>query len=317
MKKILITGACGFIGFHLSKKLCETGYRVIGVDNLKNLNKKLQHDRLKILKKLKLFEFKKIDLTDNLNQKLNDKFYAIIHLAAKPGVRESQKNSEIYFKNNIVGFYNIIELAKKNSKLFLYASSSSVYGDNQLKNIGSKENKTKITSLSFYALTKEINENFANYYSSNGLKCFGMRFFSVYGEYGRPDMAYYKFPLLAIKNKVIELNNGGNDFRDFTHVDDVVDGIIKLLNRSVKIKGGQVFNFGSNTPVQVKNLINIIQKKLNIKVKTRYKRKNKLDPKITNADISYSKKMFKYFPKISFNKGYSDFIHWFIKYNKK
>ena len=110
-EKILITGACGFIGFHLSKKLCETGYRVIGVDNLKNLNKKLQHDRLKILKKLKLFEFKKIDLTDNLNQKLNDKFYAIIHLAAKPGVRESQKNSEIYFKNNIVGFYNIIELA--------------------------------------------------------------------------------------------------------------------------------------------------------------------------------------------------------------
>jgi UDP-glucuronate 4-epimerase len=316
MKKILITGACGFIGFHLSKKLCETGYRVIGVDNLKNLNKKLQRDRLKILMKLKLFEFKKIDLTDNLNKKLNDKFYAIIHLAAKPGVRESQKNSEIYFKNNIVGFYNIIELAKKNSTLFLYASSSSVYGDNQLKNTGSKENKTKITSLSFYALTKEINENFANYYSSNGLKCFGMRFFSVYGEYGRPDMAYYKFPLNALKNKKLFLNNKGNDLRDFTHVSDVVDGIKRLIVKAPKIKRSNIFNFGTNRPTKVKKILEILKKETKLNLKIENKKKNKLDPDITNANIKNAKKIFGYKATIYFDQGYKNFLKWFLEYHK-
>lgn len=316
MKKILITGACGFIGFHLSKKLCETGYRVIGVDNLKNINKKLQRDRLKILMKLKFFEFKKIDLTDNLNKKLNENFHAIIHLAAKPGVRESQKNSEIYFKNNIVGFYNIIELAKKNSSLFLYASSSSVYGDNQLKNIGSKENKTKITSLSFYALTKEINENFANYYSFNGLKCFGMRFFSVYGEYGRPDMAYYKFPLNALKNKKIFLNNKGNDLRDFTHVSDVVEGIKRLLAKATQIKKSNIFNLGTNKPVKVKKILEILRKETKLNLKIENKKKNKLDPDITNANIKNAKKVFGYKTKTNFDQGYKNFLRWFIEYHK-
>ena len=316
MKKILITGACGFIGFHLSKKLCETGYRVIGVDNLKNINKKLQRDRLKILMKLKFFEFKKIDLTDNLNKKLNENFHAIIHLAAKPGVRESQKNSEIYFKNNIVGFYNIIELAKKNSNLFLYASSSSVYGDNQLKNIGSKENKTKITSLSFYALTKEINENFANYYSFNGLKCFGMRFFSVYGEYGRPDMAYYKFPLNALKNKKIFLNNKGNDLRDFTHVSDVVEGIKRLLAKATQIKKSNIFNLGTNKPVKVKKILEILRKETKLNLKIENKKKNKLDPDITNANIKNAKKVFGYKTKTNFDQGYKNFLRWFIEYHK-
>ena len=261
MKKILITGACGFIGFHLSKKLCELGYFVVGIDNFLGQNKNLISQRLKILKKFKNFYFLKVDLSKSINLKSKNKYYAVIHLAAIPGVRESQKNSKKYFKNNIVSFYNIIEYSKNNSNLFLYASSSSVYGNNQKRKIGSDESTTKINSLSFYALTKEINEKFANFYSNKNFKCFGLRFFSVYGDYGRSDMAYYKFPLKVIEGNKIILNNQGNDLRDFTHISDVVAGIYKLILSAKKIKNSEVFNFGANRPVKVKKIIHIIKKK--------------------------------------------------------
>ena len=316
MKKILITGACGFVGFHLSKKLCEIGYNVVGIDNFIGTSKQLMKSRLNILKKYKNFVFIKIDLSKNFDKKIKSKYYAIVHLAAKPGVRESQKNSKIYFENNIVSFYNIIQFAKKNSSVFLYASSSSIYGDNQKKNVGSIESYTKIKSLSFYAFTKEINEKFANFYSDKSFKCFGLRFFSVYGSYGRPDMAYFKFPFNALKGKKIILNNSGNDYRDFTHVSDVVIGIEKLIVSAKKIKKSGVFNFGSNRPVRVKKIVELIKLKTHLKLKLINKKKNNLDPQITNADIRSAKKFFGYNPIVKFEEGYKDFLEWFLHYYK-
>jgi UDP-glucuronate 4-epimerase len=318
--KILVTGCCGFIGYHLCSKLTLLGFNVVGIDNLIVKNKELQLIRLKNLRKKKLFSFYKFDLADKKKlSKINGKFPIIIHLAAKPGVRESFNFPDIYFSNNIQGFFNIIEFARtRSTKVFMYASSSSVYGNNQKKNIGTIEKSQKLQPLSFYALTKEINESIASFMSKTyNFKSFGLRFFSVYGPYGRPDMAYYKFPLLIIKNKFIQLNNYGKDFRDFTHVDDVVNGIVKLLKKSPKINGGEIFNFGSNSPTKIKSLVDIIQNKLKIKVKIKNKAKNKFDPKITNADIKYSNKIFNYEPKINFQKGYNDFLDWFLMYHKK
>jgi UDP-glucuronate 4-epimerase len=316
MKKILITGACGFIGFHLSKKLCELGYFVVGIDNFVGQNKNLIKSRLEILKKLKNFSFFKIDLSKSFNLRTKNKYFAVIHLAAKPGVRESQKNSKKYFENNIVSFYNIIEYSKNNSNLFLYASSSSVYGNNQKRKIGSDEITTKIKSLSFYALTKEINEKFANFYCDKNFKCFGLRFFSVYGDYGRPDMAYYKFPLKALKKDKIILNNHGNDLRDFTHISDIVTGIQKLILSAKKIKNSEVFNFGANRPVKIKKIIFIMKKKINLKLIIQKKGKNKFDPLVTNANIKRSKNVFGYNPKVKFEEGYIKFLDWFIRYHK-
>jgi UDP-glucuronate 4-epimerase len=316
MKKILITGACGFVGFHLSKKLCEIGYSIVGIDNFIGDNKQLMKSRLIILKKYKNFHFRKIDLSKNFDKKIKSKYYAIVHLAAKPGVRQSQKNSKIYFENNIVCFYNVIQFAKKNSSIFLYASSSSIYGDNQKKNVGSIESYTKIKSLSFYAFTKEINEKFANFYSDKSFKCFGLRFFSVYGNYGRPDMAYFKFPLNALKYKKINLNNSGNDYRDFTHISDIVTGIEKLIISAKKIKKSEVFNFGTNKPIRVKKIIELIKLNSNLKLILINKKKNNLDPQVTNANIKRAKKIFGYNPIVKFEVGYKDFLEWFLRYYK-
>ena len=316
MKNILVTGACGFIGFHLSAYLCKNGFRVFGIDNFSCNDKKLLKSRLQILKRYKSFKFQKIDLSKNFEKKIKGQFYAIIHLAAKPGVRESEKKSQIYFKNNITAFYNIIEFAKKRTSTFIYASSSSVYGNNQIKKIGSRENHTQIKPLSFYALTKEINERFANLYSDKKLKCFGLRFFSVYGEYGRSDMAYYKFPLNALYEKKIILNNFGNDFRDFTHISDIVNGIQKLIKSANNIKKSENFNFGSNNPIKVKKIITMLKGRTKFKLRIINKGKNNLDPLVTNANIQRAKKVFGYNPVIKFEKGYSNFIDWFLKYHK-
>lgn len=315
MRNILITGACGFIGFHLSLKLCQSGYKVFGVDNFSCDNKKLLKSRLKILKKSKLFKFRKIDLSENFEKKIKGQFHAIIHLAAKPGVRESQKKSKIYFKNNVTAFYNVIDFSKKRTSTFIYASSSSVYGNNQKKKVGSKEDQTKIKPLSFYALTKEINERFANLFSDKNFRCFGLRFFSVYGDYGRSDMAYYKFPLNALNGNKILLNNFGNDLRDFTHISDIVSGIQKLIEKAKKIKKSEIFNFGSNKPIKVKSIITLLKDKTKLKPKIVHTGKNKLDPLVTNANIERAKKIFGYKPAVKFEKGYSQFLSWFLNYH--
>lgn len=319
--KILITGCAGFIGFHLIKKLLkEKNIEVVGIDNINNYyDIKLKHSRLKNLKKFNKFKFFKIDLTDvkkidNLFKKKKIDF--VINLAAQAGVRYSLKNPDQYINSNVLGFYNLLEKMKKyNVKNLLYASSSSVYG--KIKSKVFSEDLTTDKQISLYATSKKINEVFMNFYGSvYDISNIGMRFFTVYGPYGRPDMAYFKFPFNALKGKKIILNNSGNDYRDFTHVSDVVIGIEKLIVSAKKIKKSGVFNFGSNRPVRVKKIVELIKLKTHLKLKLINKKKNNLDPQITNADIRSAKKFFGYNPIVKFEQGYKDFLEWFLYYYK-
>ena len=229
---ILVTGVAGFIGFHTAKKLLIKGNKVVGIDNINNYyDKKIKLDRLKILKKIsgKNFKFFKKDIS-NYNDvekifKINSINY-VINLAAQAGVRYSLKYPKTYLKSNIYGFFNIIEISRKYKiKRLIYASTSSVYGSNIEQPFSEKH--TADHPIQFYAATKRSNELIAHAYSSlYKLETVGLRFFTVYGPWGRPDMALFKFVNNIIKNKVIEIFNYGNHSRDFTYIDDIVEGII-------------------------------------------------------------------------------------------
>ena len=212
--KYIITGCAGFIGFHISKKILDMGYKVYGVDNIDNYyDISLKKKRLKILKSYKNFFFSKFDLSNKKKLSLffkNKKNFYVIHLAAQAGVRLAKKNSKKYFKSNVEGFFNILENLKNNKpKLFIFASSSSVYGNQ--KKYPVKEDADISKPLSFYGATKSCNEIMSYSYSLNhNIKTVGLRFFSVYGPYGRPDMAYFKFTKALLLNKKFEVYNNGN-----------------------------------------------------------------------------------------------------------
>ena len=235
---ILVTGAAGFIGYHLIGKALNKNKEVIGIDNINSYyDINLKKDRINNLKKNKKFSFYKVDLSNY--KKLNNivkknKIKIIIHLAAQAGVRYSIKNTRTYFKSNLEGFFNILEVSRHNKiKHLIYASTSSVYGDS--KKFPLNENDRTDQPLSFYAATKKSNEVMAHSYSYiYKLPCTGVRFFTVYGPFGRPDMALFKFTKNIINNHPIELFNNGYHLRDFTYVDDVVDGIYSLINKQSK-----------------------------------------------------------------------------------
>jgi UDP-glucuronate 4-epimerase len=263
MKKILITGCAGFIGFHLCKNLLEKKKIIIGVDNINNYySVKLKKHRLKILSEYKNFFFKKInienkDLLDEILKK--NKINTIINLAAQAGVAYSMKKPEKYFKSNIQGFFNICDLAKKYKiKKIIYASSSSVYGDN--KNLPVKENY-KTNPLNYYAITKENNEKTAKYYSKIcSTKFVGLRFFSIYGPLGRPDMLIYKILNCFDNKEIFFLNNNGNHTRDFTYIDDAVSIVTKLINKKLK-RNNNIFNICNSRMVKLTHLIKLMRKK--------------------------------------------------------
>ena len=321
--KYIITGCAGFIGFHISKKILDMGYKVYGVDNIDNYyDISLKNKRLKILKSYKNFFFSKFDLSNKKKLSLffkNKKNFYVIHLAAQAGVRLAKKNSKKYFKSNVVGFFNILENLKNNKpKLFIFASSSSVYGNQ--KKYPVKEDADISKPLSFYGATKSCNEIMSYSYSLNyNIKTVGLRFFSVYGPYGRPDMAYFKFTKALLLNKKFEVYNNGNYYRDLTYIDDVVKSIIKLIIKSQKSKKiFDIFNIGRSKPVYIDNFVKIIIKKLG-------KKKNKrINIKSPNIDESYktysnSRKLFNYTnfrPKINFDKGIKMFVTWFQKQYK-
>ena len=268
---VLITGCAGFIGFHLSQLLIKKKIRVLGIDNISNYySQKLKNDRLNILKSNKsLFKFYKIDITDSNSLKKifnNNKFEVLIHLAAQPGVRYSINNPKKYISTNVNGFYNIIDLVREyNVKKFIYASSSSVYGISNkfpLKEFTSNTDSPE----SIYAATKKTNELIAHAYSKiYQIKTIGLRFFTVYGEYDRPDMAIYNFTNSILKRKKIDLYNKGKNSRDFTYVLDVVRLIYKLV-KSKKIKNYyNIYNISNNKNHSVKKMISILEKTLGIK----------------------------------------------------
>ncbi len=320
--KILVTGCAGFIGYHVCLKLLQNNkkYHVFGIDNMNNYyDVKLKFDRIKILKKYKNFKYYKLDIEKkNLINKnfLFNKYNIVIHLAAQAGVRYSIEKPEKYIDANIVGFFNILDESRKiRVDHFIYASSSSVYGNN--KNFPLNENENTDKPLSMYAATKKSNEVISYSYSNIfNLPTTGLRFFTVYGTLGRPDMSLYKFVNNTLKNKFSEVYNYGNHERDFTHVDDVTKIIIKLLHRpSKKSIPYQIFNIGSNSPKKLIHFIRLIEKIIGKRMKIKFKKLQDGDVKKTHADITRIQKKYGYEPKKSINEGIAEFVNWFKKRN--
>ena len=312
---IVVTGCAGFIGFHLTKNLLEKNKKVIGIDIIdKYYDPKKKKDRLKILNKYKNFKFFKIDLNkyDLIYSKIkNYKVELIIHLAAQPGVRISIKKPHNTLKQNLVPFINILEIARlKKVKKFLFASSSSIYGDTKIYPFVEKDNQN--VPVSVYGATKLSNEIIASSYSKNfNMKTIALRFFTVYGPYGRPDMAYYSFLDDLKKNKKIRVFNKGHMMRDFTYVDDVIKGIISLINFKMK-KNHDVINIGKGKPDQLMELIKLIEVNYKKKFKIEYtKNIPNGDIKKTFSNVNKAKKLIKWKPKVNLDEGIKRFVNWY------
>ena len=312
MQKILITGAAGFIGYHLSRSLLKDGALILGIDNLNNYyDTDLKEQRLKRLKSFRNFTFKKIDLIDE--KKLNNVFLnfnpsIVIHLAAQAGVRYSIENPRAYLDSNLIGFHNVIEQCRrcKINKL-IYASSSSIYGLNE-KIPFSVNDKTDYP-VSLYGATKKSNELVAHAYSHlYGVKTIGLRFFTVYGPWGRPDMAYFSFTKKIIEGRKIEVFNHGNMQRDFTYIDDIVDGIRNTIDKDFNF---EIFNLGNSKSEDLMTMIRIIEKELNIKANIVFKNMQAGDVFKTYADIKKSIKMLEFKPKVSLQIGLKKTIDWY------
>ena len=319
---ILITGCAGFIGFHLtSHMLINSKKSIIGIDNLNSYyDVDLKRDRLKILRKNKKFKFYKLNIADTSKISSLFKKYRIekiVNLAAQAGVRFSINNREEYFNSNVKGFFNILEMSKKYKvKHLVYASTSSVYGNSTKKPF--RENQSTDEPLSFYAASKKTNEILAYPYSYiHNIKISGMRFFSVYGPYGRPDMALYKFVDKMIKGKKIDLYNHGNHLRDFTYIDDVVKGIVNVLKKAPKKKiPFEIVNIGRGKPENLKDFLKVIKYELNIKKPFVVNKKMQLgDVYSTYASVNKLKKNYKYKPNTNINIGIKKCIQWYKKYN--
>ena len=318
---ILITGSAGFIGYHVSKKLLNLNYKIIGLDNINNYyDIKLKKKRLINLKKNKKFAFNKIDLCNysKLNNLIKkNKIKIIIHLAAQAGVRNSIKNPKNYFKSNLEGFFNILEVSRNNRiKHLIFASTSSVYGEN--KKFPLNENDKTDHPLSFYAATKKSNEVMAHSYSHiYKLPCTGVRFFTVYGPFGRPDMALYKFTNNIVKNKLIDLFNYGNHQRDFTYIDDVVDGVVSLIKKFPKKNTPyEIFNIGNGKSKKLIDYLKYIEKYLLKNAKIRKLPLQNGDIIKTHSNIKKLKNFTNYKPKTDIDLGISKFIEWFKDYHK-
>ena len=319
MEKILITGGAGFIGFHLSKKLLENNFFVVVIDNLNDYyDVELKNARLNILKKYKNFSFYRMDIV-NKNELLDlfdsNKFDIVINLAAQAGVRYSIDHPDSYINSNIIGFFNILECCRAFPvKHLLFASSSSVYGKNRKVPYKTTDNVDHPVSL--YAATKKSDELLAYAYSNlYNIKVTGLRFFTVYGPFGRPDMAYFSFTNDIIDNKVIKVFNNGDMYRDFTYIDDVVTSIINLLDKvPLEDENGvayKIYNIGNNNPVKISDFIEILEKELKKKAKKIYLPMQPGDVYETYADIDDLKKMTGFAPKTSLNEGLHKFVVWY------
>lgn len=328
--KVLVTGNAGFIGFHVCKKLLERGDTVVGLDNVNRYyDIGLKKNRLKLLKKIaekrkNKYTFFKIDISNKKKIKkifTRYKFDRVIHLAAQAGVRYSLKNPEAYIKSNQIGFFNIIDLTYKfKVPHFVYASSSSVYGDNSKMPFSEQSNTDCPRQI--YAVTKKSNELMAYSYSSlHKLKTTGLRYFTVYGPWGRPDMALFKFTKNILNKKKITVFNKGNHKRDFTYIDDAVNLTLlasdKISNFNKNKTPFRIFNVGSNSPIKLKKFINIIEKILKIKSRKKMLALQKGDMINTYSNSSKIFKEFNYVIKSNYWANVSKFIFWYKNYYSK
>jgi UDP-glucuronate 4-epimerase len=312
---ILVTGSAGFIGFHLSKTLLENGYNVIGLDNLNNYySQQLKKDRNKILKKYKSFSFYHNDLCDfpELISIFKKRDIDIVcHLAAQAGVRYSIENPFAYQKSNLEGFINVLEIVRKNKiNKLIFASSSSVYGLNKKIPYSIVDDISR--PVSFYGATKVANEVIAySYHHLYKIPMCGLRFFTVYGPWGRPDMAYFKFTKKIFDGEKIDIYNYGDMKRDFTFIDDIVDGIISCIKKQWSF---DIFNLGNNSPVDLLRFIEILEKKIGIKANKHMLPMQPGDMYETYADISKSEKVLGFHPKTNIEEGLSRFVDWYKIY---
>jgi UDP-glucuronate 4-epimerase len=335
--KILVTGAAGFIGFHTSLKLVKKGHDVYGIDNINDYyDPKLKFDRLNELgfqeAQTKLFKnevrsskfnslrFSRIDLLDNEsidNLFKNEQFEVVCNLAAQAGVRYSIENPKAYIDSNISGFLNVLEGCRNYKvKHLVYASSSSVYGENTKVPFETTDNVDHPISL--YAATKKSNELMAHTYGHlYGFKTTGLRFFTVYGPWGRPDMAYYLFAEAISKDKSIKVFNNGQMERDFTYIDDIVSGLTKIIEKNIDLREHyKIYNLGNNKTESLQDFIITIEKAMDKKAIKEMCPMQQGDVPRTFANVDELIKDYKYSPTTDIKYGISKFLNWFLRYNK-
>ncbi len=331
--KVLVTGAAGFIGSHLSHRLLAAGNEVIGLDNLNDYyDVSLKEARLKRLTEQCGFRFVKMDVADRPSMEelfLEEQFDRVVHLAAQAGVRYSLQNPHAYIDSNIVGFTNILEGCRHNAiKHLVYASSSSVYGANESMPFSVHDNVDHPVSL--YAATKKANELMAHAYSHlYSLPTTGLRFFTVYGPWGRPDMAYFLFTRAILAGESIDVFNHGNMQRDFTYIDDVVEGVIRVLGHTAEANLAwdgkepdpgsskapwRVYNIGNASPVKLGNFIAAIEKALGIDAKKNFLDMQPGDVQATYADVANLMRDMDYRPVTPVNEGVQQFVDWYRAY---
>ncbi len=335
MSKILITGAAGFIGYHLSNKLLERGDQVVGIDNLNDYyDVNLKKDRLKILQEYKDFEFIKGDISDRIRiEELfkHGNFDKVVNLAAQAGVRYSLKNPHAYVNSNVVGFVNLLEGCRHNNvKHFVFASSSSVYGANTKMPFSVHDNVDHPVSL--YAASKKSNELMAHSYSHlYDLPCTGLRFFTVYGPWGRPDMALFLFASAILEDRPIDVFNYGKMQRDFTYIDDIVEGVIRVLDNTAASNPSwtgnnpdsatsyapyRLYNIGNNNPVELMDFINAIEDALGKTAKMNLLPMQAGDVPATYANVDDLIRDVDFLPSTSIQEGIANFISWYQEYYK-
>ena len=314
MKRILITGVAGFIGFHLARRLLDDNI-IVGIDDLNSYyDVDLKNSRLSLLNDN--FTFIKGSISDKffLDKVFSDyDFDLVINLAAQAGVRYSIDNPDVYIESNIIGFYNILECMRAfGVKDLVYASSSSVYGNN---GIPFSEDSDTDHPISLYAATKKSNELIAYTYSKlYNMNCTGLRFFTVYGPYGRPDMAYFSFTKKILNKETIKLYNYGESLRDFTYIDDIVGGIVKVIDKPVT----KIYNIGNGNPIKLIDFVNVLKSVLiDNNMISDYELKLELvEKQLGDVDSTYADNDFNYKPCTSLYDGLDRFIKWYKEYYK-
>jgi UDP-glucuronate 4-epimerase len=331
--RILVTGVAGFIGSTLALKLLERGDAVHGIDNLNDYyDVALKKARLERLSTREKFSFDKLNIADRAGIEslfARHKFDAVMNLAAQPGVRYSIENPHVYIESNIVGFCNILEGCRNAGVGHLvFASSSSVYGANTKTPFSEQDNVDHPVSL--YGVTKKANELMAHTYAHlYGLPCTGLRFFTVYGPWGRPDMAYFKFTKNILEGKPIPVFNNGNMVRDFTYIDDIVEGVVRMIDRPAQRDPSwdgaapdparskapyRIYNIGNNKPVQLMRYIEVLEKALGKKAQIEMLPMQPGDVSATMADVSALELDIGYRPKTTVEEGVPRFVEWYRSY---